>query len=51
MRDIIDTMQMDTVLMGHDALWQNMKEREELYAKPEMTEEDGNRAAEVHHAP
>ena len=38
---------MDTVLMGHDALWQNMKEREELYAKPEMTEEDGNRAADL----
>lgn len=38
---------MDTVLMGHDALWQNMKEREELYAKPEMTEEDGNRAANL----
>jgi len=38
---------MDTVLMGHDALWRNMKEREELYAKPEMTEEDGNRAADL----
>ena len=38
---------MDTVLMGHDALWQNMKEREELYSKPEMTEEDGNRAADL----
>ena len=38
---------MDTVLMGHDAFWQNMKEREELYAKPEMTEEDGNRAADL----
>ena len=24
-----------------------MKEREELYAKPEMTEEDGNRAADL----
>ncbi len=38
---------MDTVLMGHDSLWQNMKEREALYAKPEMTEEDGNRAADL----
>ena len=37
----------DTVLMGHEPLWKNMKEREELYAKPEMTEEDGNRAAEL----
>ena len=40
-------MVMDTVLMGHESLWQNMKEREELYAKPEMTEEDGNRAADL----
>lgn len=35
----------DTVLMGHQKLWNNMKEREALYAKKEMTEEDGNRAA------
>ena len=38
---------MDTVLMGHEPLWKNMKEREELYAKPEMTEEDGNRVADL----
>ena len=38
---------MDTVLMGHEPLWKNMKEREELYAKSEMTEEDGNRAADL----
>ena len=38
---------MDTVLMGHETLWSNMKEREELYAKPDMTEEDGNRAADL----
>ena len=38
---------MDTVLMGHQPLWENMKERERLYAKPEMTEEDGNRAADL----
>jgi ABC transporter, ATP-binding protein len=38
---------MDTVLMGHEPLWKNMTEREELYAKPEMTEEDGNRAADL----
>ncbi|HCC88102.1 MAG TPA: ABC-F family ATPase [Prevotella sp.] len=38
---------MDTVLMGYDALWSNMKERDILYSKPEMTEEDGNRAAEL----
>ena len=38
---------MDTVLMGHQPLWENMKEREVLYSKAEMTEEDGNRAAEL----
>ena len=38
---------LDTVLMGHAPLWENMKEREALYAKPEMTEADGNRAAEL----
>ena len=38
---------LDTVLMGHEKLWKNMKEREELYSKPDMTEEDGNRAAEL----
>ena len=37
----------DTVLMGHQPLWDNMKERERLYSKEEMTEEDGNRAAEL----
>ena len=37
----------DTVLMGHKPMWDNMKEREVIYAKPEMTEEDGNRAAEL----
>lgn len=38
---------MDTVLMGHQPLWENMKERERLYSKAEITEEDGNRAAEL----
>ena len=38
---------LDTVLMGHAPLWENMKEREALYSKAEMTEEDGNRAADL----
>ncbi len=38
---------MDTVLMGHKPMWDNMKEREALYNKPEMSEEDGNHAAEL----
>ena len=38
---------MDTVLQGHQPLWENMKQREALYAKPEMSEEDGNLAADL----
>ncbi|MCD8282466.1 MAG: ATP-binding cassette domain-containing protein [Prevotella sp.] len=38
---------MDAVLIGHQPLWENMREREALYSKDEMTEEDGNRAAEL----
>ena len=37
----------DTVLMGHQPLWQNMKEREALYMKPDFNEEDGIRVAEL----
>ena len=38
---------MDTVMQGHQPLWKNMKDREALYGKPEMTEEDGVKAAEL----
>ncbi len=38
---------MDTVLMGHEILWGIMKEKEELYAKPDFSDEDGLRAAEL----
>lgn len=38
---------MDTVVMGHKRLWQIMKEKDAIYAKPEMSEEDGNKAAEL----
>lgn len=38
---------MDTVLMGHQPLWENIKERERIYNKTDMSEEDGNRAAEL----
>lgn len=37
----------DTVLMGHQPLWQNMKEREALYMKADFSEEDGIRVAEL----
>ena len=35
----------DTVFMGYEALWQNMKEREAIYA--DFKDEDGERAAEL----
>ena len=35
----------DTVFMGYEALWKNMKEREAIYA--DFKEEDGERAAEL----
>ena len=38
---------LDTVMMGHHPLWQNMKDREALYMKPDFSEEDGNRVAEL----
>lgn len=37
----------DTVLMGHSVLWNNMKTKEVLYAKPDFSDEDGVRAAEL----
>lgn len=37
----------DTVIMGHDELWKVKAERDAIYAKAEMTEEDGIRAAEL----
>lgn len=38
---------LDTVIMGHERLWQIYRERERLYAQPTMTEEEGMRAAEL----
>ncbi len=38
---------MDTVLMGHTVLWDIMKQREEIYAKAEFSDEDGLKAAEL----
>lgn len=37
----------DTVIMGHTDLWQVKEERDQIYALPEMTEEDGMKAAEL----
>lgn len=41
---------LDTVLMGHQPLWKNMKEREALYMKPDFNEEDGNKVAQLEEA-
>ncbi|TAH57630.1 MAG: ATP-binding cassette domain-containing protein [Sphaerochaeta sp.] len=38
---------LDTVIMGYEKLYSIMKERDEIYAKEEFTEEDGLRAAEL----
>ena len=37
----------DTVIMGHEELWKIKSERDAIYAKSEMTEEDGIRAGEL----
>lgn len=37
----------DTVIMGHEELWAIKAERDAIYAKAEMSEEDGMRAAEL----
>lgn len=38
---------LDTVMMGHSILWKIMKEKDEIYAKPDFSEADGNRASEL----
>ena len=38
---------LNTVLMGHTTMWEVMKEREALYSKPDFTDEDGIRVAEL----
>ncbi|OUS27291.1 ABC-F family ATPase [Gammaproteobacteria bacterium 45_16_T64] len=37
----------DTVIMGHEELWAVKSERDAIYDNPDMTEEDGIRAAEL----
>ena len=37
----------DTVIMGYQKLYDVMKERDEIYSKPDFSEEDGIRAAEL----
>lgn len=37
----------DTVLMGHEELWQVKEERDRIYSNPEMSDEDGMRVADL----
>ena len=37
----------DTVIMGHEELWQVKQERERIYSLAEMSEEDGMKVAEL----
>lgn len=38
---------LDTVIMGHEELWAIKSERDAIYAKAEMSEEDGMRAGDL----
>ncbi|NOX07921.1 MAG: ABC-F family ATPase [Gammaproteobacteria bacterium] len=38
---------LDTVIMGHEELWQIKAERDRIYGLPEMSEEDGMKVAEL----
>jgi len=38
---------LDTMMMGHKKMWAIMKEKDEIYAKPDFSEEDGHRASEL----
>ena len=37
----------DTVIMGHEELWNVKKERDRIYSLPEMSEEDGMAVADL----
>ena len=38
---------LDTVIMGNEQLYKIMKQKEEIYAKPDFSEEDGMKAAKL----
>lgn len=42
-----DQQVLDTVLMGHEALYEVKKEKDAIYMKPDFSEADGMRAAEL----
>ena len=38
---------LETVIMGNERLYEIMKEKDEIYAKPDFTDEDGIKASEL----
>jgi ATPase subunit of ABC transporter with duplicated ATPase domains len=42
-----DVRVLDVVMMGHDAMWEAMAERDAIYANPDASEEDYMRAADL----
>ena len=38
---------LDTVIMGHEKMWQVMQERDRLYSLPDLGDEDGMRVADL----
>src|SRR3712207_3674953 len=42
-----DFLVLETVIMGHKRLYDIMKEKDAIYAKPDFTEEDGIKASEL----
>lgn len=38
---------LNTVLMGHNKLWKIMQEKDAIYAKPDFSDEDGMKAADL----
>ena len=42
-----DVRVIDTVVQGHVRLWEVMNEKDAIYAKPDFSDEDGLRVAEL----
>ena len=42
-----DCRVLDTVIMGHEQMWQVMQERDRLYSLPEMSDAEGMRVADL----
>ncbi len=38
---------LDTVLKGHEQLWNNMQQKDAIYSKPDFSDEDGIKVAEL----